>query len=355
MNKPQTLLFVAVALVAIGIGLFVQSGQRTAPTDLSLDKIILLPQPKEIGDVRFTNHLGKPFSKENLLGKWSILFFGFTNCPDICPTTLQTLAQVKATLEAQQAWKPYQVIMISVDPERDSIERMNSYVPWFDNSFIGLAGELEYTRQFAKNLGVLFFKSQQSSDTVYEVDHSASLILVNPQGQYAGAITAPHKHEVIANDLKRLAQTVALANDSSTADAVDLTKPDTSASQITSALSFSQAWIRPAPPSASSLAAYMILENRSEQDIVIVDVEAPDFAMAMIHDTVFEEDIASMRHLDELRIPAGQQVKLTPLSTHMMLMRPAKPFPEGSFTRITLIDEDDRSYPLLVEVKKTSE
>ncbi len=344
--KSQTWLFIVVALLAVGIGLFVQLDHPRKPAKLSLQKAILLPQSKELLEVNFTDHNGQAFNKDRLLGKWSVLFFGFTNCPDICPTTLQTLANTKQQMTTAGAWNNLQVVMISVDPERDSQQRLNSYVPWFDQSFIGLTGELEYTREFAKHLGILFYKSKQQSETVYEVDHSASLILINPQGQYAGAITAPHQAEVIANDL-------ALLTSQSVSTSVALNDPQ-EPSQSLASLAVSRAWIRPAPPGATSLAGYLSLKNQSNNDIKIVEVHAPDFDMAMLHNTVIEDDVASMEHLDELLVPAGESVDLKPLGKHMMLMRPKRGLPEGSFTRITLIDENDQHYPLLIEVKTLS-
>lgn len=353
--KPQTVLFITIAIIAVAIGLYAQIGQQQKSTETALKKIILLPQSKEIGEVLFRDHNNNFFDKSKLLGKWSIVFFGFTNCPDICPTTLQTLSEVKSSLESTPingatAWSSYQVIMVSVDPERDKIEKLKSYVPWFDKEFIGLAGELEYTKEFAKNLGILFFKSNQKSETVYEVDHGASLILINPEGEYAGAITAPHKTDEIVADLLTMSKNF-VASVKHQSKALNADKTDSQAIAATvDKLEISDMWIRPAPPGVTSMAAYMTLTNRSDEDIVITEIEAPDFARSMIHDTVIEDGVASMNHLDVLLLKAGETVALAPLQKHIMLIHPSRPLNKGTISRLVLIDERGSRYPLLIEV-----
>ena len=352
--KSQNVLFIATAVIAISFGLYIQTQNPLKTSKPELNKIILLPQSKAIGKVDFRDHKDQIFNESRLLNKWSIVFFGFTNCPDICPTTLQTLSDVKATLASTAlnnttAWSPFQVIMVSVDPERDNIEKLNSYVPWFDEEFIGLAGELEYTKAFAKRLGILFYKSEQQSESVYEVDHSASLILINPQGEYVGAITAPHKAEQISADLITLANSIGNAEASYKPANKANTQTQISENQ---SLSIDKTWIRPAPPGVSAMAAYMTIKNTSDNDILISDIEAPDFEMAMIHNTVIEDGIASMNHLDSLVIKAGETLTLKPLETHIMLMRPNRALSEGSTSRLTLIDKNGHRFPLLVPVKQ---
>jgi len=353
--KPQEILFVAVAIIAIAIGIYTQTGLRQSDKPIDLNKIILLPQSKPIGNVAFMDHNGETFSEQSLLGKWSIVFFGFTNCPDICPTTLQTLSQVKAKLEAKNAWLPYQVIMVSVDPERDLIDKLKSYVPWFDKEFIGLAGELEYTREFAKRLGILFFKSNEQSASIYEVDHSASLILINPEGQYAGVITAPHRIDEIEADLlvlaKQYSESSASVNSTGSNPQTKIVEAPASSKTKQQDIVISNQWIRAAPPGVTSMAAYMSLSNTTSSDIVIKGIEAPDFEMAMIHDTVMENGIASMDHLDSLTIEPGKTVELAPLGKHVMLMQSSRALEKGSVSRLVLLDENGVRYPLLVEVK----
>lgn len=330
----------------------------------ALAKAVILPNTKPIDYVNFVDHQGNAFTMENLLGHWNILFFGFTNCPDICPTTMRTLQQVKQQVSAQDKWGNYRVIMVSVDPERDTLERLNNYVPYFDKEFIGLRSDLDTTTKFAKQLGILFVQ-QETVDGFYQVDHSASIILVNPAGEMAGVITAPHKEDEISDDLVILANHFAQDHASKPTnvshqdnghmvhvnhDAV--TSNETKNLSSIEGLLISGAWIRPAPPEVNSMAAYFTLENTTATDIEIVAAQSSNFAMTMIHDTVFEGDIAKMSHLSSLTIPAYETVEFAPLAKHLMLMQPNKPLTLGDFETITLIAKDGAKLTQSIQVKE---
>jgi protein SCO1/2 len=353
-------LFILVAIVAIGSGLLVQSS-KTPPANLpEFKKTILLPTTKPLVDVNFIDHNSKEFGIKQLQGKWSILFFGFTNCPDICPTTMQTLKQVKADLTQAGVWHNYQIIMVSVDPERDTTDRLAQYVPYFDSEFIGITGSLESTESFAKNVGILFFKGEETNGG-YDVDHGAAIILVNPEGQYAGVITAPHIQSTISQDLIALADYAGveptsesnksikgLVNSPTIPATTNTTSETTNAPQ---GLVIENAWIRPAPPGSQSMAAYFDLVNNSKQDIVIVESNSPAFSMAMIHNTVIKDGLSSMNHLDELLIPANSKVSLSPMAAHMMLMGPKQSLKLGDSAEIELVSNDGRKYQITVSVK----
>ena len=204
-NSKNSIRFIAIAaVIAISLGIYTQQSQQSEDKLPSLNKAVILPNSKALNHIDFTDHNGAAFGIDRLKGYWNILFFGFTNCPDICPTTMRTLSQVKQTLEQENKWGNYRVIMVSVDPERDTQERLKNYVPYFDEDFIGLRSDVETTTKFAKQLGILFVK-QKSEDGFYQVDHGASIVLVNPQGEMAGVITAPHQQDLISNDLALLA------------------------------------------------------------------------------------------------------------------------------------------------------
>jgi protein SCO1/2 len=347
-------LFILIAVVAIGSGLLVQNAKSPPAEQPEFKKMILLPTKKALVDIDFTDHHGQKFALEQFQGKWSILFFGFTNCPDVCPTTMQTLKQVKSDLSKAGVWHNYQVIMVSVDPERDTTERLANYVPYFDPDFIGISGPVESTTSFAKNLGILFFKDKETADQVYDVDHGAAIILVNPEGQYAGVITAPHIQTILSEDLIALANyagvkpsevKIAEANTPSKAATTSLVAAETQE------LVIENAWIRPAPPGVQSMAAYFDLRNNSDKDIVIVNSSSSAFSMTMIHSTVVEDGIASMNHLDELLVPANGKVSLAPMATHMMMIGPKRELSLGDSTEIELVAKDGRKYQQTVTVK----
>lgn len=357
-------LFIVVAVLALSIGVFMQISGVKEPVLPTLSKTVILPKPKPLNDAQFTDHNGQPFSLEQMRGKWSILFFGFTNCPDICPTTMQTLSAVKKKVGAAGQWNNYQVIMVSVDPERDTTERLANYVPYFDSEFIGLSSSVDATTAFAKQLGILFVKRDEADAAnnagFYQVDHSASIILINPEGQWAGAITAPHKVDEISEDLIQLAQySAALGpqdnNQEAQAKSQEASQKSTqeaSPAFTDDALTINGAWIRPAPPKVPSMAAYFELTNNSDRDITIVDVQSNAFAHAMIHGTSMNDGVASMHHLDELNLPANSKVVLAPLDLHVMLMQPERPLSKGESAEISLTGTDGKIYTFEVEVRE---
>ena len=370
--KNSSLIIVVIAILAISAGLFTQHSHH-APKELpEFEKAVILPTSKAIQSDDFTDHTGKAFSIDSFKGYWNIVFFGFTNCPDICPTTMQTMATVKKELQDQNKWGNYRVIMVSVDPERDSIERLNNYVPYFDEEFIGLRGDIDTTTNFAKELGILFFKQEPVND-FYEVDHSASIILINPLAEMAGVITAPHEAKQISRDLTLLANhfndnhsnsshshhVAQAANTTSNAEnnkemAVHdgHAMPNKASGKTIEGLVIEEAWIRPAPPTVSNMAAYLILKNESDLDIIITGAQSPNFAMAMIHDTVIENEIAKMQHRSELVIPAGGEVTLAPLGTHVMLIETKQTLSIGESAEITFFSKSGATLTAKIEVKQ---
>jgi len=351
-------LFILVAIAAIGSGLLVQSSKTPPAEQPEFKKTILLPNTKPLVDVNFVDHKGQKFGIEHFKGKWSILFFGFTNCPDICPTTLQTLKQVKSDLEQANAWHNYQLVMVSVDPERDTTERLANYVPYFDPEFIGVSGPLESTTSFAKNVGILFFKSEMAANGGYDVDHGAAIILVNPEGRYAGVITAPHIQSTISEDLIALANyagidatKVKTTPSNHKADPKQVVGGTATVSNPGQALVFENAWIRPAPPGVENMAAYFDLVNTSEYDIVIQKSSSPSFEVTMIHTSTVKDGVAGMRHLEELTIPAKSKVSLAPLGIHMMLMGPKQGLNLNDNAEISLVAKDGSIYRHTVTVK----
>ncbi len=353
-SGKTAILFPVVAVLALAIGLLIKNLTSGDPnTALDTEKLIILPTPKSLGEVNFIDHNGDAFTDDNLRGKWSVLFFAFTNCPDICPNTLHTMKLVKQDLEEKGLWNAFQFVMVTVDPERDTPERLKKYVPYFDPEFIGLTSNEDYTAEFAKNVGILFMKRPPLDDGNYDVDHSAGFILVNPNGQYAGFLGAPHTRETITRDLSKLAQAAiesgAITTDSATLPDESLgiqpqsgASPNIEPASDTSVidLSFDNAWIRPAPPGAPSLAGYTVIRNNGSFPVTLVDIEAQGFDMAMIHETVVNDGVASMNHLDGLTIQAGGLAELKPMGKHLMLMRPEENFPVGHQVALTFITDN---------------
>lgn len=143
--------------------------------------------------LELTDHTGKPRRLEDFRGKAVVLFFGFTHCPDICPTTLADIAGAVKSLGADA--ERVQVLMVSVDPERDTPESLAKYVTAFDARFLGLRGDLAATKKVASEFKIYFEKRKQGES--YSVDHSAQSYVIDPQGRLRLLV----RHDRIAQDL----------------------------------------------------------------------------------------------------------------------------------------------------------
>lgn len=141
---------------------------------------------------------GKPFAAERLHGRWSLLFFGYTSCPDVCPTTLQALARFARDPAGGIATGETQVVFVSVDPERDTPQRVAAYLGAFDARFVGATGEREAIARFTQAARAGF----EASGT--RIDHSTSLFVVDPDGRLAGVLLRPADPERIRADLAAL-------------------------------------------------------------------------------------------------------------------------------------------------------
>jgi protein SCO1/2 len=188
MNK---LLYVIVALVAGGVGFFVFQKATVLPQP---EHALYYQQVREVKPFQLTNHHNQAFTKEQLANKWSWVFLGYTSCPDVCPTTLQELNFVYDDLKAIS--KDTQILLVSVDPSRDTPEKLAQYIAYFNEEFIALTGDHGVLFPFARNLGMMYAINEPEGDEAdnngYLVDHSASLVLINPQGDIA-AIFKPRQ------------------------------------------------------------------------------------------------------------------------------------------------------------------
>ncbi|MBA6363612.1 SCO family protein [Colwellia sp. BRX8-4] len=188
MNK---LLYVIVALVAGAVGFFVFQKATVLPQP---EHALYYQQVREVKPFQLTNHHNQAFTKEQLANKWSWVFLGYTSCPDVCPTTLQELNFVYDDLKAIS--KDTQILLVSVDPSRDTPEKLAQYIAYFNEEFIALTGDHGVLFPFARNLGMMYAINEPESDEAdnngYLVDHSASLVLINPQGDIA-AIFKPRQ------------------------------------------------------------------------------------------------------------------------------------------------------------------
>jgi len=159
-----------------------------------------LPKARPVSELSLTDHTGKPFSLKNLRGQPTLVFFGFTHCPDVCPTTLAQLAQVKKAA----ALPDLRVLLVSVDPARDTPESLSQYVHAFDPTFVGVTGTEQAITDLTKSFSVAVAKVDLPGGN-YTVDHSAAVFLLDDQARIAAIFSPPFDTRLFAEDLKRAA------------------------------------------------------------------------------------------------------------------------------------------------------
>jgi len=197
MNKTIYALIALISISAGAVGFHFIKQVKKLPMP---ESALYYQQARPISAFTLTDELGKDFSNTHLQGKWSLVFFGYTSCPDVCPTTLQNLNFIFDDLTAIA--NNSQVLLVSVDPKRDSTEKLAQYIAYFNNDFKALRAEHDVLFPFSRNLGLMYAitskeASKKGADTNVEnenywVDHSASLVLINPLGEIA-AIFKPEQ------------------------------------------------------------------------------------------------------------------------------------------------------------------
>ena len=204
-NIPFILLAIAAAALSATAG-FSLWQLNQARQQAALAALVVLPEPRVLGDFSLVDQHGEPFSIERLRDRWSLLFFGFTYCPDICPSTLYDLRQVSDSLAGGGASEAGpQVVFVSVDPERDSPKRLGEYVSWFGPDFVAVTGPPEELSRLAVRIGVAYrIEEHAPGSQDYLVNHSASVFLTDPQGRLHGVFPAPVEAGAMAHDLAAL-------------------------------------------------------------------------------------------------------------------------------------------------------
>ena len=191
------------ALIAFGSGIGIYSAKQKNASMSAKIQGLMWPDPKILLPFSTIDEDGQEFSLQNLKGKWSFLFFGYTNCPDICPITLNVLNQVHKELRIENTTDT-QTIFVSVDPERDSSEQLKQYVSYFNEDFIGLGGTNEQVQSLTGQMGIPFFLQEPSEQGNYLVDHSSSIFLISPMGHMIAVISAPHQVEDILSRFRQI-------------------------------------------------------------------------------------------------------------------------------------------------------
>jgi protein SCO1/2 len=190
------LVAVAVLAAAAGVWLgvdFFRAGDAPTPPANEMQAGTLLPRPKSLEPFSLTDQDGRPLGLQDLRGRWTFLSFGYTHCPDVCPTTMATFNAVEGLINAAGAGPGAGFLLVSVDPERDSPERLAQYVRYFNPRFEGATGSHEALSALTRQLGVLYARADDQNTAMgYLVDHSASILLLDPEARLAAIFSAPH-------------------------------------------------------------------------------------------------------------------------------------------------------------------
>lgn len=178
-------------MIAVLAGFLHKLGQPRVITEseLRLNGAVKLERPRILDDFELLADSGKPFHTRELEGNWTLVFFGFTHCPDICPTTLATLDRFYQTLD-EGTRADTDILLVSVDPKRDRPELLRDYVRYFNPEFHGVTGEFLDLKRFANQLNVPFNKVPLENGE-YTVDHGSQVVLINPRGHYHAFFKAP--------------------------------------------------------------------------------------------------------------------------------------------------------------------
>lgn len=214
-------LLVVVAVVFFAIGAASAKKLYAALVDkpITLTSLQLLPTPKPMPSVMLRTAAGEAFPREKFLGQWSLVFFGFTSCPDFCPMELHKLSQLLEM--ANQEGTQLQVVFVTVDPERDSPAQLAQYVGFFHPQIVGLRGDNPAIANFARYFGAAYERSAINDNKVveipagtampaafvseqYQVNHSTRIFVVDPQARFVGSMANPESAEILWSDLKKL-------------------------------------------------------------------------------------------------------------------------------------------------------
>jgi protein SCO1/2 len=205
-SNRNVMLLIVVAAIAVSAGLWLGQGyfgKTPAGTAPPVQAALLYGEPRALEPFTLDRADGRPFTGDDLKGRWTLAFFGFTHCPDVCPTTLAQMKQVEAGLAASKPAPPLQLLFVSVDPARDSLELLAKYTAFFSPSIIAATASEDRLQPFTRQLGIVYMQSPLA-DGNYTVDHSAQLVLIDPDGRMAGMFRPPLDARKIVADLRLL-------------------------------------------------------------------------------------------------------------------------------------------------------
>jgi len=203
----KTTVFLCLVFIGIVLAAFVYN--TTKVKTLSFEELaqqgsVMLPKPRALAEVRLQSDDGAAFTESNLAeGGWKFIFFGFTNCPDICPTSMSIMGQAYNELSEEERTE-FSGVLVSVDPERDTLETLGDYARAFSPSFTGVTGGVADLATFATQVNAAFQKMPGQAGEPYTMDHTGNIVIVNPRGHYHGFIKMPHTRAKLVETFRAL-------------------------------------------------------------------------------------------------------------------------------------------------------
>lgn len=194
---PKNFIVAIVLAIALSAGIFLATRLQTPA---ALHSAFVLPAPAPLTEFSLVDQAGNTITGDSFRDHWNLLFFGFTHCPDICPATLQVLAAARSQLAAAGQAPLPRIVLVSVDPERDTPELMGKYVDYFGDGNLGITGSIDELKKLTSGLGIYFEKQPGQGDD-YAVDHSAAVLLINPDGDFHALFSSPHTIENYVHDV----------------------------------------------------------------------------------------------------------------------------------------------------------
>jgi protein SCO1/2 len=333
-----SIMVTTVALAAVLAGAWLSDIDRGYDSRARLlpDQVMtLLPEPKPLTDFALTDDKNRVFDLGSLQGKWSFLFFGFTHCPDVCPTTLAELARARDNIAKRTVGaENMQFVFVSVDPNRDSAGKLRQYVDHFDTGFVGVTGDNAQIARLAGQLGATYRVAITPGVENYPVYHSTEVFLLDPRARYHAVFTPPLDAEAISKRFKVVRE---LEGGGAGKAAV---------------VSARDAWIRQAPPGATLMAGYLELRNSTSRPQVLAAASSSGFESVMMHRTTVRHGMAGMEHLSQLELAPNASLIFAPGGNHLMLMNPKQALRAGDAVVIKLEFRGGLVLPVTFAVRK---
>lgn len=198
----KKIILATLCIAAVGIGVWLSNAQKKNEK-LELSGFAF-PEPKALTDIKLISNKNVAVTENSFKGHWTFVYVGYTFCPDACPMAMTTLNQLHGALQKAKVTDPVNMMLVSVDPERDTIEKLNSYVTHFNPSFSAATGTPEDIYNFARQVSSIYVIPDDRSDPNYIVDHSSSVILIDPEAAVHAIFTPPQMTASLADDFIKI-------------------------------------------------------------------------------------------------------------------------------------------------------